>query len=72
MTKIRFIRSGCNTSFGSFSPDDVATVGDALAAHFIALGCAELIEPPPPVVVEEAPITKPAEAPKRRRANPSE
>jgi hypothetical protein len=36
MQKIKFIRSGCCTVIGSFSPGDVATVHTSLAVHLVS------------------------------------
>ena len=74
MTKIEFIRTGCNTSFGSFSPGDVAVVSPALAQHFIDLGCAvempQPVAPTEPAAAEPAPTTDAAQQ-RRRKAAPS-
>lgn len=46
MAKVKFKASGCCSAVGNFAPGDLAVVGDAMAAHLVEIGAAELVAPP--------------------------
>jgi hypothetical protein len=65
MQKIKFIRSGCCTVIGSFSPGDVATVHPSLAAHLVSQAMVAEFDAARPAVDQPA-VVLPVPAGQRR------
>ena len=56
MPRIKFTRSGWSAAFGSFSPGDTLTCGEAEARHFVVdAAAAEYVEASQPVAEERQP-----------------